>query len=424
MTVESTPQLHAAAGQPTLPVQHPFLSVLTSEEAAAVTGSLARAAFAPGTIFVREGMPGDCAYILLAGSVEVVKALGTADERSFGLRGPGDMIGEMSLLDPDETRSASVRAVTPVTALIVTSQHLEPLLQQFPALSLQLLRNLSRRLRTSENATIRDLQEKNSRLNQAYLELKAAQQKIVEQEVLAHELAQAKRIQLRMLPAALPSYPSAKIGAAIRAARSVGGDFYDVFNLGPDRLGLAIGDVSGKGMPAALYMALVSSLLRAEAGQDAAPETVVRRVNKHLCERDMDDMFVTLLYCELDLRTRCLHTVRAGHEHPLLWAGSQLVPPVAAGRAMPLGLIDDPRLEIQDILLPPAATFILYTDGVTDAIDENSRPFGRTRLVETVARNLHLGAQALCDTVVNTVLAYHGIMPQFDDVTLLALQLD
>ena len=398
--------------------------MLTGEQIAAVTGSLEQVTFSSGTIFVREGAPGDCAYILLAGTVEVIKALGTTDERSFGLRGPGDTIGEMSLLDPDEPRSASVRTVTAVEALVITRDDLESLLLQFPQVSLQLLRNFSRRLRTSENATIRDLQEKNSRLNQAYLELKAAQQKIVEQEVLAHELAQAKRIQLRMLPATLPSYGGADIGAAIRAARSVGGDLYEVFNLGPDRLGLAIGDVSGKGMPAALYMALVSSLLRAEAGQDATPETVVRRVNKHLCERDMDDMFVTLLYCELDLRTRCLHTVRAGHEHPLLWAGSQLVPQAVTGRAMPLGIVADPRLEIQDIILPPATTYILYTDGVTDAIDEDSRPFGRARLIETVARNLHLGAQALCETVVNTVLAYHGIMPQFDDVTLLVLKLD
>ena len=424
MTVEDLPQGKKAGREPTLLVQNPFLNVLTGEQIAVVTGSLEQVTFSPGTIFVREGAPGDCAYILLAGTVEVIKALGTADERSFGLRGPGDTIGEMSLLDPDEPRSASVRTVTAVEALVITRDDLESLLQQLPQVSLQLLRNFSRRLRTSENATIRDLQEKNSRLNQAYLELKAAQQKIVEQEVLAHELAQAKRIQLRMLPATLPSYGGADIGAAIRAARSVGGDLYEVFNLGPDRLGLAIGDVSGKGMPAALYMALVSSLLRAEAGQDAAPETVVRRVNKHLCERDMDDMFVTLLYCELDLRTRCLHTVRAGHEHPLLWAGSQLVPQAVTGRAMPLGIVADPRLEIQDIILPPATTYILYTDGVTDAIDEDSRPFGRARLLETVARNLHLGAQALCETVVNTVLAYHGIMPQFDDVTLLVLKLD
>ena len=386
--------------------------------------SLARAAFLPGTIFVREGAPGDCAYILLAGSVEVIKALGTADERSFGLRGPGDTIGEMSLLDPDEPRSASVRAATAVEALVITRDDLESLLQLFPQMSLQLLRNFGRRLRSSENATIRDLQEKNSRLNQAYLELKAAQQKIVEQEVLAHELAQAKRIQLRMLPAALPAYGGVDIGTAIHAARSVGGDLYDVFPLGQDRLGFAIADVSGKGMPAALYMALVASLLRAEAGQGAAPETVVRRVNQHLCARDMDDMFVTLFYCELDLRTRCLQTVRAGHEHPLLWAGSQPVPIPTAGRAMPLGIVAAPRLEIQDIVLPPAATFVLYTDGVTDAIDEHTQPFGRARLVETVTQNLHLGAQALCDTVVNTVLTYHGFVPQFDDVTLLILRLD
>jgi len=424
VTADTTSEQVTAGGQPTLLVQHPFLNVLTDEQIAALTGSLERAAFPPGTTFVREGAPGDCAYILLAGSVEVIKALGTADERSFGLRGPGDTIGEMSLLDPDEPRSASVRTVTPVEALVITRDDLEALLLQFPQASLQLLRNFSRRLRTSENATIRDLQEKNSKLNQAYLELKAAQQKIVEQEVLAHELAQAKRIQLRMLPAALPAYPGAQIGAAIRAARSVGGDLYDVFNLGPARLGFAIGDVSGKGMPAALYMALVSSLLRAEAGQGASPETVVRRVNHHLCARDMDDMFVTLLYCELDLHTRCLQTVRAGHEHPLVWTQSQLVRPATAGRAMPLGIVDTPRLEIQDIILPSAATFVLYTDGVTDAIDENTQPFGRARLVETVEHNLHLGAQALCDCVVNTVLAYHGVMPQFDDVTLLVLRLD
>jgi serine phosphatase RsbU (regulator of sigma subunit) len=360
----------------------------------------------------------------MSGTVEVLKALDTEDERSFGLRGPGDTIGEMSLLDVEANRSASVRAMTAVEALIVTRQDLDKLLVQYPKLNRQLLRTFSRRLRNSENATIRDLQAKNKRLNDAYTELKAAQQKLIAQEVLAQELAHAQRIQLQMLPASLPRYAGIDVGAAICAARSVGGDLYEVIGLGADRLALAIGDVAGKGIPAALYMGLVSSLLRAEAQQGATPEEVVRRINRHLCERDMDSMFVTLLYCELDLSTRILQVVRAGHEHPLLWVGRALVALATGTRSTPLGLIDNPFLDVQEFVLPPGSTFVMYTDGVIDAIDEEKVPFGRIRLLEKVERGLTLGAQELCDTVVQSVLAYHGIMPQFDDVTMVVVHLE
>ncbi|MBK8047512.1 MAG: SpoIIE family protein phosphatase [Anaerolineales bacterium] len=124
-----------------------------------------------------------------------------------------------------------------------------------------------------------------------------------------------------MLPARLPRLSEVDIGAKLLAARAVGGDLYEVIRLDEDRLGFAIGDVSGKGIPAALYMALVSSLLRSEAKAGTAPADVVAHINQHLCERDMESMFVTLLYCDLDRRTRILRCVRAGHEHPMLWAG-------------------------------------------------------------------------------------------------------
>ena len=208
--------------------KHPFLSTLSIEEIDAITRDLPRVQFAPGALFVREGEPGECAYILFNGTVEIFKALGTPDERSFGLRGLGDVIGEMSLVDPGQPRSASVRAQNAVEALVVDRERFHALLLQYPQLSVALLGTLSRRLRTSENATIRDLQTKNQELSQAYQELKAAQEKIVEQEVLARELAHAQRIQLQMLPATLPSIPGVDMGAAIQAARSVGGDLYEV----------------------------------------------------------------------------------------------------------------------------------------------------------------------------------------------------
>lgn len=407
----------------TLLARHPFFQALTCDEIEVLTRPLPRIDFAPSTVFVHEGEPGDCGYLLVSGSVEILKALGTADERSFGVRGPGEFIGEMSLIDPDERRSASVRAQGAVTALVVTRQDFDALLAHSPQLSLHLLRLLSQRLRNSENATIRDLQAKNQALRQAYLDLQIAQEKLVEQEVLARELAHAQRIQLQMLPAVLPHIAGAEIGAVIRAARSVGGDFYDVIRLDDDRLALVIGDVAGKGIPAALYMALASSLVRAEAAQSADPETVVRRVNQHLVERDMESMFVTLLYAEVNLRTRVLRLVRAGHEHPLLWENGRLVMLQDGQRSMPLGLVATPLLDVRTVKLPAASTLLMVTDGVADAIDAHTHPFGKVRLLELAAGNLHLSAQALCEAIAGAVLAHQGAMPQFDDVTSLVFRL-
>ncbi len=409
---------------PALLARHPFFTALSIDEIETLTGGLQRVTFAPSTVFVREHEPGECVYILVAGSVEIIKALDTTDERSFGLRGAVDIIGEMSLIDPDEPRSASIRAQTIVEVLVITREDFNALLTHYPQLSRQLLHILSRRLRASESATIRDLQEKNRELQHAYLELKDAQQKLIEQEVLAHELAHAQRIQLQMLPTTLPCFAGGEIGASILAARLVGGDLYEVIRLGDDRLAIAIGDVTGKGIPAALYMALVSSLLRAEAKQDVTPDTVLRRVNQHLCERDMESMFVTLLYCELNLQTRRLHIVRAGHERPLLWAGQSAIPLVEVGRSVPLGLVNDPLLDVQEVTLPAGATLVMYTDGVTDAMNQSETHFGKQRLVNVVKKNLHLPAQTLCDAMVNAVLAHQGITPQFDDVTVLVVHLD
>jgi len=286
-----------------------------------------------------------------------------------------------------------------------------------------MLRVLSVRLRESHDIAIRDLHEKNVRLTQAYADLQAAQARIIEQETLERELRLARETQESMLPRALPRLAGLDIGARMVAARMVGGDFYDVFPLGPDRLGVVIGDVSGKGMPAALFMALVSSLLRTEALRgDTTPEQVLRIVNRHLLSRDARSMFVTLLYGVLGRETREFAFVRAGHEMPLLLdaAGTLLTPEMGRGHA--LGLFLNPVLDIQAVQLPAGGTLLLYTDGVNEAMDAHGQLFGSERIVAAMRGARQASAQQLCDQIVQVVTEYRGLAAQADDITLVAVR--
>jgi sigma-B regulation protein RsbU (phosphoserine phosphatase) len=212
------------------------------------------------------------------------------------------------------------------------------------------------------------------------------------------------------------------MGARMVAARMVGGDFYDLIPLGPDCMGVVVGDVSGKGMPAALLMALVASLLRAEAVRGGSPEEVLRIVNRHLLSRNARSMFVTILYGVLHRDTRAFEFVRAGHELPLVLdaAGQTLTP--ERGRGHPLGLFPNPALDAQTVTLPPGGTLLLYTDGVTEAMDASSELFGPERIAAAVRDNPAATAQELCEQLIRAVTDYHGATSQADDITLLAVR--
>src|SRR3954463_1747706 len=258
----------------------PLFGSLPPRELADMAASLQETRYAAGAVLFREGDYGDRFYIVLDGAIAIVKALGSDDERLLGLRGAGEFVGEMSLLSQDGLRTASVRVEADARVLELTRADFDALLHRYPPLAYEMLRVLSVRLRDSHDAAIRDLHEKNARLAQAYADLQDAQARIIEQETLERELRLARETQESMLPRTLPRMAGFDIGARMVAARMVGGDFYDVFPLGPDSLGVVIGDVSGKGMPAALFMALVSNLLRAEAlRSDTTPEQALRIVN-------------------------------------------------------------------------------------------------------------------------------------------------
>ena len=372
-------------------------------------------------ILFTEGDPGDRFYAILSGQVKITKALDSTDSYVLNVRGPGEFIGEMSLFDPQSQRSATARALGPLRLLELYHARFQELLQTHPALGYYLVRELTLRLRQSDNAAIQDLREKNRLLSLAYEELKAAQAQLVEKEKLERELQVARRIQQSMLPASLPTLPGFNFGALMLPARAVGGDLFDFVPLTRDRLGIMVGDVSDKGVPAALFMALARSLLRAEAQRTKAPAEVLRRVNRHLLEMSQAGQFITLIYGVLDRRTGQFAYARAGHELPLLFDRQRQRLPVPMNDGMMLGIFPDISIDEQTISIPPGGALFLHSDGATDAINAAEERFGAERLLDAIQSNLGGPAQSLCQAILARIQAYHGATPQADDITMLAI---
>ncbi len=404
-------------------LQHvPLFADLPIDEIEHLAATLQPAVYPANTLLLREGDIGDHFYVVLEGTIAIIKAMNTPDERLFGLRGPGEFVGEMSLLSQDGLRTASVRVLEDARVLELTRADFDALLYRYPTLAYSMLRVLSVRLRTSNDMAIQDLHEKNRRLAQAYADLQAAQAQLIEQETLARELKLAREIQESMLPQQLPDLPGFELGARMLAARMIGGDFYDVIPLSGDRLGLVVGDVSGKGAPAALFMALTCSLLRAEAIRTESPEETLRSVNRHLLTYNTHSMFVTVLFGILHRDTLRFDFVRAGHDLPLILDPHGEQHNFILGRGHPLGLFPNPALDVQTVVLPPGALLLLYSDGATEAMNEQNELFGAERIVETVRQRLYATAQEVCAHLLATLAAYCGDAPQSDDITLLVLR--
>jgi sigma-B regulation protein RsbU (phosphoserine phosphatase) len=296
------------------------------------------------------------------------------------------------------------------------------LLHRQPGLVYKMVRVLSLRLEQQQNRTIRDLQEKNLQLTQAYERLKAAQAHLIEKEKMERELEVARGIQQSMVPRKLPHLPGFDFGARMMPARAVGGDFFDFIPLSESTLGIVIGDVSGKGVPAALFMALTSNLLRAEARRTSSVGDALRHVHQQLLEINDAGMFVSLLYGVLNGTTREFRYARAGHELPLLSDARGELVALSYTDGQPLGVLDEILLDEQTVVLPSGSTVLFYTDGVTDVQDAQGNRFGLERLRQALLAQRSAPAQALCDTLLEMTAAYHAATPQYDDITLVAVQ--
>ena len=253
-------------------------------------------------------------------------------------------------------------------------------------------------------------------------------QLIVEREQQARaagELAAAQRIQLGLLPRAetvLGSDSRATIAAFMQPARSIGGDLYDFFKLDDDHLFIAIGDVSGKGVPASLFMALAKSLTKSSALRDrAALPLVVGRAQTEISRDNPEYMFMTLAALVLDLRNGDLQYVNAGHETPLLVTQAGIVK-LAAGGGPPLCVIDDFAFLAAQATLAPGDTLVLVTDGVTEALNAGGEFYGRGRLEGLLRRQRDTAPTAVIANLRDDVLAFAAGTELPDDIAVVVVR--
>jgi sigma-B regulation protein RsbU (phosphoserine phosphatase) len=236
---------------------------------------------------------------------------------------------------------------------------------------------------------------------------------------LDREQDEAREIQRRLLPRSLPEPPGYHIASAWRPAHNVSGDYFDVIDLGEDRVALCIGDVSGKGLPAALLMSNVQAAVRVFASSTAAPAEVCAKVNRILCGNLAANKFVTFVYGVLDTRCGRFTYVNAGHNPPILATAAGRVGELRDG-GMALGFDADETYAEGHVDLGPGDCLLLFTDGLTEAEDEAEQPFGPERLAERLVAGLDIPVPQQLERIVDEVCAF-GSEPLRDDSTALLL---
>lgn len=242
-----------------------------------------------------------------------------------------------------------------------------------------------------------------------------------ERERIEQELRVARLIQQTLLPKAVPEPPGWKVAVYYQPAREVGGDFYDFISLPDGRLGLVVGDVAGKGVPAALVMATTRSILRGAAQPSISPGQVLERANEMLCPDIPVNMFVTCLYAVLDSASGLLQYANAGHDLPYLRHAGGVAELRATG--MPLGLMPGMRYEDKKVLLEPGDKVLLYSDGLVEAHNPQQEMFGFPRLRKSIAEHPIGGGVTLVDFLLAKLAQFTGDdWEQEDDITLVTLQ--
>ena len=399
----------------------PIFAELPDDELDRLMSELTVVNLKPGEVLFREGDPGEHLYVVVSGTLEIVMGPGNESEMIINVVGEEEYIGEMSLLQPDGHRTTGARARGDVVLLSMSRNQFQDLLRRHPELAKSMIAVLSQRLVNTNVQTVRGLTEKNRQLQAAYNDLKAAQEQLLEKERMERELKVAAEIQLSILPAVLPSIPDYDFGGRILPARQVGGDFYDVFFVGENKIGVLIGDVADKGVPSAIFMARAHALIIAEADREFSAGEVLRMVNAHITRLEKSTQFVTALYGVLDIMTGEFSYARAGHEPPLLLEADGTITRLPFKPGMALGLWDDIALDEHSLVLPKGSLLMMYTDGMTDCRDLKGEPFGLERIKSTMRELKRVSAQSSCDQLFDRLMTYQDGSKQDDDVTLVAI---
>ncbi len=244
-------------------------------------------------------------------------------------------------------------------------------------------------------------------------------------EAINNELSVAARIQQSMLPRRFPPFPERTdfgIYAQMEAANSVGGDFFDFFLIDTDRFGFVIGDVSGKGVPAALFMAATRTLLRATAMQGTPSAECIEYVSKVLARQSEGAMFVTLFYGILDTRTGDVDYCNAGHHPAYICSQREGLRKAADGGGMVAGISERATYTGGTVRLAAGEALVLYTDGVLEAFDVHEEMFDEARLERALEKLSGAGVEQIVQGLMAEVRGFMGAAPVSDDMTVLALR--
>lgn len=240
---------------------------------------------------------------------------------------------------------------------------------------------------------------------------------------LRREVDIAADMQRRVLPSRFPESTGLDFAATMRPARGIGGDFYDVFAIDADTLAFLVADVSGKGIPAAFYMAIASTALRSVAMTGASPGRAMREVNDFLAARDIPGMFVSVFYAVMDAGSGRLRCANAGHAPPLLHVpGTGPARPLECSGGPVLGILPGQDYADSEHVLPDGGTLVLYTDGVTEAWNSGRDAFGDARLAAAVTDGADGSADAIVRALDAALAAFVGEAEQHDDITALAVR--
>ena len=357
-----------------------------------------------GTVLLEPGQANHAIHLLVEGRLHI--HFGSADSADYVAITQGECAGELSIIDGRPV-SAYVVAVEPSRILMIHETVFWDHLIPYPGVARNLLRTLSERMRVNGGMILKRLED------------------TLTLQHLQKELAVANAIQSSMLPAGdrlFPDHAEVQAYAVMEPAKEVGGDFYDAFFVAPHHLFVAVGDVSGKGIPAALFMARTIGQLRMEAGRRRAPSAILDAVNRALCEGNDTGIFVTLFCGVLNTQNGQFSFANAGHNPPLLLRAHGACDFLPVKKGLLAGFVPDVRYPVAKIRLKPGDSVLVYTDGVTEAADPGGDLYTESRLLSAARNARQDDPRALINTIRASIASFGQGAPQADDITLLALR--
>lgn len=382
--------------------------------------------YPPNSKLCQEGEPADTFFVLTEGRVVISKSLDNDEDFVVGVLTKGAYFGEIALIAPDGKRTATVTTLLPSEVIEITKEQFDQVFANSPAMARNLLETMINIIRETDQRAINDLEERNQALAQAYADLEAAQEHRIARAALEAQLTIAGQAQRSLLPTYLPEIDGYDFAAQFRPARHVAGDFYDVRELPNGMIRVLIADVSDKGPHAALFMAVTRTLFLTEGQHYDDLVEVVTAVHEGLLSATDYDMFVTVIYGQLDPQTGIFRYVRAGHEEPAVLRGNGDIVQLAASTGRFLGLWNDPApvFEESSVQLYPGDILMLFSDGVTDMRNPQGQPFGRQRLFEHAHYFRSERAVTIADGVLQQVTDHQQSQDAFDDFTLVVVKVD